>query len=297
MSFLSALYAIVAAPFKLPWSEVKARFQTVFINADKHEIFVMAAALAYATALALAPFMLIVLSVASLLPSDLQQNIYQGLNSAVGEKIATTIISMIKNAESHSDLSTFSAVSGVLVLAVSASIIFTNLQIALDKINEHAFAKDPVGFWIFIKSKLFTIGLVFGFSFLLVASLVFTMLIAIFYPQGVGFFWQLISFMINFTLFSLVFTAIYRFVPTDKAKWKNCIVSGVISAIFYLVGKSIIGLYLSKAGLESSYGAAGSLIVLLVWVYYTALTLLFSYEFTRDVILKQDMTTEKKIET
>jgi len=297
MPFLSSLFALIAAPFKLPFSELKTRFSTVLSNANKHEIFVMAGALAYATALALAPFMLIILSFASLLSPDLQQNIYQGLNSAVGEKIAGTILAMIESADNNRELSGVSGVIGVIVLAVSASIIFSNLQIALDKINEHAFNKDPSGFWFFIKSKLFTMGLVFGFAFLSVASLVFTMVIAIFYPEGMGALWGLVSFVVNFSVFSFVFTAIYRFVPTDKAKWKNCIISGVISTIFYLVGKKVIGLYLGKAGLESSYGAAGSLIVLLVWVYYTALTLLFSYEFTRDVILKQDMTNESEIET
>lgn len=275
---------------KMPFSELKTRLSNAVSNASKHDIFVMASSLAYTTALALAPFLLITLSFASLLSPDLQQNIYQGLTTAVGEKIAATILAMIESADSNPKLSGISGVIGVIVLAISASAIFTNLKIALDKINEHAFAKDPSGFWFFVKGKLLSMGLVFGFALLSVASLVFTMVIAIIYPEGMGFFWGLVSFVVNFSLFALVFSAIYRFVPTDKATFKSCIISGVISTIFYLIGKRVIGLYLGNAGLESSYGAAGSLIVLLVWVYYTALTLLFSYEFTRDVILKKDLT-------
>ncbi len=282
---------------KMPFSEFKARLSSAVSNANKHDIFVMASSLAYTTALALAPFLLITLSFASLLSPDLQQNIYEGLTTAVGEKIAGTILAMIESADSNPKLSGISGVIGVIVLAISASAIFSNLKIALDKINEHAFAKDPSGFWIFVKGKLFSMGLVFGFAFLSVASLVFTMVIAIIYPEGMGFFWGLVSFAVNFSLFALVFSAIYRFVPTDKATYKSCIISGVISTIFYLIGKRVIGLYLGNAGLESSYGAAGSLIVLLVWVYYTALTLLFSYEFTRDVILKKDLTDNSQIET
>ncbi len=282
---------------KMPFSEFKTRLSNAVSNASKHDIFVMASSLAYTTALALAPFLLITLSFASLLSPDLQQNIYEGLTTAVGEKIAGTILAMIESADSNPKLSGISGVIGVIVLAISASAIFSNLKIALDKINEHAFAKDPSGFWIFVKGKLFSMGLVFGFAFLSVASLVFTMVIAIIYPEGMGFFWGLVSFAVNFSLFALVFSAIYRFVPTDKATYKSCIISGVISTIFYLIGKRVIGLYLGNAGLESSYGAAGSLIVLLVWVYYTALTLLFSYEFTRDVILKKDLTNNSQIET
>ena len=281
----------------VPFSELKKRLSSTFLNANKHDIFVMASSLAYTTALAMAPFLLIILSFASLLSSGLQQNIYEGLNNAVGEQIAGTILAMIENADDNPKLSGVSGLIGLMVLAVSASAIFSNLKIALDKINEHAFAKNSGGFWVFVKGRLFSMGLVFGFAFLSVVSLVFTMVIAIFYPEGMGVFWNFISFAVNFSIFSIVFTAIYRFVPTDKVKWKNCIISGFMSTIFYLVGKKVIGLYLGKAGLESSYGAAGSLIVLLVWVYYTALTLLFSYEFTRDVILKQDMTDESKIET
>lgn len=281
----------------IPFSELKKRLSTAIDNSNKHDIFVMASSLAYTTALALAPFLLIILSFASLLSPDLQQNIYDGLNTAVGEKIASTILAMIESADENPKLSGLSGIIGIVVLAISASAVFSNLKIALDKINEHAFAKDQGGVWSFVKGKLFSMGLVFGFSFLSVASLVFTMALAIFYPDGVGFLWGLLSFSVNFAAFALIFTAIYRFVPTDKAKWKNCVISGVISTIFYLVGKQVIGLYLGKAGLESSYGAAGSLIVLLVWVYYTALTLLFSYEFTRDVVLKQDMTDETAIET
>lgn len=275
---------------RIPLTELKSRLSTAISNASKHDIFVMASSLAYTTALTLAPFMLIILSFASLLSPDLQQDIFEGLTTAVGEKIAGTILAMIENADSNAKLSGISSIIGVLVLAISASAIFSNLKIALDKINEHAFHQDPSGVWNFIKSKLFSMGLVFGFAFLSVASLIFTMIIAIFYPHGMGFLWGFVSFLVNFSAFALVFSAIYRFVPTDKATWKSCIISGVISTIFYLVGKKVIGLYLGKAGLESSYGAAGSLIVLLVWVYYTALTLLFSYEFTRDVILKKDLT-------
>lgn len=275
------------------FTDIKNRLVSAVSNASKHDIFVMSSSLAYTTALALAPFMLIILSFASLLSPDLQQNIYQGLTTAVGEKIASTILAMIESADQNPKLSGISGIIGVAVLAISASAIFTQLKIALDKINEHAFHHAEGGVWNFVKNKLFSVGLVFGFAFLSVASLIFTMVIAIFYPEGMGFLWGLVSFAVNFAAFTLVFAMIYRFVPTDRATFKSCWISGAISTAFYLVGKQLIGLYLGRAGLESSYGAAGSLIVLLVWVYYTALTLLFSYEFTRDVILKKDLTIEE----
>lgn len=266
-------------------SELKPRFMTAFDNITKHDILVMSSSLAYTTALALAPFMLIILSFASLLSSDMQQRIYEGLNTAMGPQVGKTMIELLENADKHPQLSGISGIVGIVILAISASAIFSHLKIALDKINEHALNQEPKGLWNFVKNKLLSVGLVFGFAFLSIASLILTMLIAIFYPDGVGLLWNIITFVINFSLFSVVFASIYRFVPTDHADWKSCIVSGLISTAFYLIGKEVIGIYLSSAGLESSYGAAGSIVVLLVWVYYSALTLLFSYEFTRIVIL------------
>lgn len=277
---------------RLSLQEIKNRLVTALSNASKHEIFVMASSLAYTTALALAPFILITLSLAALLSSDLQTRVYEGLIETVGDRAGNAMIAILKSAERHPQLSELSGIIGVIVLAISASAIFTQLKLALDKINEHANTKNAKGIWNFVKKKLLSLGLVFGFAFLSVASLVFTMVIEILYPEGLSFLWGLLSFVVNFSLFTLVFTAIYRFVPTDRASLRSCVISGVISTIFYLIGKRLIGLYLGNAGIESSYGAAGSLIVLLVWVYYTALTLLFSYEFTRDVILKKDLTLE-----
>lgn len=277
---------------RLSFQEIKNRLVTALSNASKHEIFVMASSLAYTTALALAPFILITLSLAALLSSDLQTRVYEGLIETVGDRAGNAMIAILKSAERHPQLSELSGIIGVIVLAISASAIFTQLKLALDKINEHANTKNAKGIWNFVKKKLLSLGLVFGFAFLSVASLVFTMVIEILYPEGLSFLWGLLSFVVNFSLFTLVFTAIYRFVPTDRASLRSCVISGVISTIFYLIGKRLIGLYLGNAGIESSYGAAGSLIVLLVWVYYTALTLLFSYEFTRDVILKKDLTLE-----
>lgn len=266
--------------------DYKNRLSEAVSNAGKHDIFIMASSLAYTTALALAPFILIILSMATLLSPDLQQNIYEGIVTSAGESAGQAILGIIKSADRNPQLTGISGVIGLIVLSISASAIFTQLKIALDKINEHADAKAGKGLWNMVKRKIFSLGLVFGFAFLSVASVVFTMVITVLYPDGLSFLWGLVSFVVNFSLFVLVLTAIYWFVPTDRASFKSCLISGAISTCFYLVGKRVIGLYLGSAGLESSYGAAGSLIVLLVWVYYTTLTLLFSYEFTRDVILK-----------
>lgn len=277
------------------WYEAKGtgKFMKKYIfslveNIAKHEIFVMAAALAYATALALAPFILIIFSLVSVLDADLQQKLTLELSVAVGEEAGTTIRAIIENIDKHPQLSGLSGLIGFAVLMISASVIFSQLKVALDKINEYTSMTSENEFWSFLKNKFLSVGLVLGFAFLSIVSLLVTAFIAVIYPGQQGALWNLISFAINFILFTILFTFIYRFIPSERSKWSRCFTSGAISTVFYLIGKSLIGLYLGKAGIGSSYGAAGSLVVFLAWVYYIAATILISYQVSLDALGKSN---------
>ena len=254
---------------------------------DRHEIFTLAGSLAYTTALAIAPFLLILLSVASLLGPDLQEKLYTHLASSIGDKAGQTIIDIVKNTRENSEFSGLSGIIGFIILVVSASAIFAQMRVALDKINEHKDAKNKSGVWLFIKDRFLSMGLVFGFAFLSIVSMMVSTTIAVMFIGGEGFFWEAISTAVNFVIFSILFMAIYRVIPSDKLEWRRCRISGMVSAVFYLIGKNLISLYLAHAGLESSYGAAGSLVAFLVWVYYTSMTLLISYEFTRNMVFNK----------
>lgn len=252
---------------------------------DRHEIFIMSAALAYTTALALAPFILIILSFLSFLDNEVQIRFTLELTNIFGGQVGEAVNSIIENVDSHPKLSGLSGLVGFVILIISASAIFTQLQIALDKINEYEVPKNVSGLRLYLKNKFLSLGLVLGFAFLSIASLLVTAFISLVFPKSEELFWHIISYAINFFLFTFLFSCIYRFIPSDKLNWKRCFFSGAVSTVFYLVGKALIGLYLGKAGLGSPYGAAGSLIVFLVWVYYTSLTLLLSYEISTNVLL------------
>jgi membrane protein len=260
-------------------------------NINKHEIFTLSAALAYTTALAIAPFVLILLSFASLLGADIQKKIYTQLVSSAGEKAGTTIIEIVKNARGNSNLSGLSGIIGMIVLAISASTIFIQLRLSLNKINEFQEKKTSSELWVFLKERFLSIGFVFGFVFLSIVSLLVSIVIAIVFKNGEGLIWQISSLLIDFIIFSILFTVIYRFIPSEKMDWIGCRISGMISGVFYLIGKNLISLYIGKIGIESSYGAAGSLIAFLVWVYFTTLTLFVSYEFTKNIFLSSEKTT------
>ncbi len=261
-----------------------------FINdVDRHDIFTLSGSLAYTTALALAPFILILLSIASFLTPEIQEKIYLQLASSVGEKAGQTVIDIVHNTKENSSFSGLSGIIGFVILVVSASAIFVQLRVALNKINDHDTSKDKTGLWIFLKDRFLSMGLVFGFAFLSIVSLIASTAISVVFKGGEGIFWQGVTLLVNLVIFAILFTAIYKVIPSDRLDWRRCRISGIVSALFYLIGKNLISLYIAHAGLESSYGAAGSLVAFLVWVYYSSLTLLISYEFTRNMVLYKDI--------
>lgn len=264
--------------------QLKQKLSNFLDNLGKHEVFVLAGSLAYTTGLALAPFVLILLSAASLLGDANRQKVFESFSVAAGAQASASIEMIVENADKHPSETGLSGIIGFVVLLVSASAIFSQLRFALNKVNEHRATAAESGVLAFVKEKLFSVGLLLGFIFLAIASLIVTTTIAVFAPAGEGVLWELVAFGVNLVVFTFLFAAIYRFVPTDKMVWRRCFVSGLVSAVFFQIGKTLIGLYLAKAGLESAYGAAGSIVVFLAWVYYIALTILVSYEFTSSVL-------------
>lgn len=272
----------------MPWfSEAKSRVGKLFSEIGEHRVLMIAGSIAYTTALSLAPFVLILLAFASLLGQRFQNQMYQQMTSLMGPQAGDAIKIVVENADNSQSLTTFSGIIGFVVLAISASAIFTQLRSALDIINETPEEKQASGVWGFIREKFLSLGLVFGFIFLAITSLSVTALITGVFEGQEAVVWETVSFLINVVLFSGLFTLMFYFIPTEKAPWKNCLISGITAAAFFLIGKSVIGIYLGNASVGSAYGAAGSLVVFLVWVYYTATTLLISYEFTNTVIIKR----------
>lgn len=263
----------------------KDRFKNFFSELSQHEVFILAASLAYTTGLALAPFVLILLSLSSFLGEDTQNMVFENFSAAVGNQASKTIQSIVENAEQHPKARGVSGIVGFFVLLLSASAIFYQLRYALDKVNEHKAKETESGLKAFLRDRLFSMGLLLGFIFLFIASLLLSTTLSVVFSGAEESLWRSVIFIINFAIFAVLFAAIYRFVPSDKLTWKKCMIAGATSALFFVIGKTLISLYLGKAGFESSYGAAGSLVVFLAWVYYSSLTLLTSYEFTNWIIL------------
>jgi membrane protein len=262
------------------WVTLKQTFRAW----SDHEAPRLGAALSFYTMLSLAPLVILVIAIASLVfgHSAAQNDIIREVQGIMGTEGAKAIETVIEHGQKPT--SVLASVIGVIILLVGASGAFSELQSALNKIwdvqpnNGSAVAS-------LIKARLFSFGMVLAVSFLLLVSLVVTAGLAV-----VGkFFGEIlpmpellmhaINFLISFVGISALFALIFKYVPEAKIEWKDVWEGAIATALLFTIGKSLIGLYLGKAAVGSAYGAAGSLIVVIVWVYYSAMIFFFGAEF------------------
>jgi membrane protein len=247
----------------------------------------LAAALAYYSLLSLAPLVVLAIAIAGLVVSEdaVRGGIAHQLGGLVGATGAAAVQSIVKSAKAPTT-GIVSTVVGVVVLLFGASGVFGELQSALNSIWEVA-PRPGRGLRGLIKDRLFSFAMVTGVAFLLLVSLIVSAALAAMgrflshaLPGG-EVFWQLLNFVISLGIVTGLFALMFKTVPDAEVAWRDVWAGAFVTAVFFTFGKFVIGLYLGKSAIASSYGAAGSLVVLVVWVYYSASILLFGAEFTQ----------------
>lgn len=249
----------------------------------QHDVLTLSAALAFYTALSLAPLLLITLSVIGMAGVDLKPGIMHEIYLLMGPEAAKAVSAIINNVQSEPELSTVAGVLGAVTLLFSASGVFAQLQTSLNLIWQSAIKKSP-GVWDWVKHRLLSIGMVFTMAFLAVVSLLASAIVSYLFEHN-KFIWQTINNLVSIGLFVVVFGALFKLLPDSKLNWKNAMVGGLFTSIMFTFGKYFIGLYLGQSAIASAYGAAGSLIMLLIWVYYSSLIFFMGAEFTRALTL------------
>ena len=247
----------------------------------------MGAALAYYTLFAMAPLLIIAIAVAGLVfgPEAARGEIVAQVQGLIGPKGATAVqVLLISSNEPAQGI--FATVVGVITLVIGVTSVFAELQSNLDRIWRVPTPAKENGLWILLRTHLLSFGLVLGLGFLLLVSLLVSAAIAAFGKWGSGFFqgWEALlyalNFIISFAISTFLFAMIYKFMPRAKIVWRDVWVGASVTAILFEIGKFLIGLYLGKTSVASGFGAAGSLVVLLVWVYFSAQIFLLGAEFT-----------------
>lgn len=245
----------------------------------------MGAALSYYTLFSIAPLLVIVIAVAGLVFGDeaARGQLSSGLSGLMGEEGGKAVEGMLAAANQPKE-GIVATVIGVFVLLLGATTVFGELQNSLDRIWR-APARDPVsGVWRLLRQKLLSLGMILGIAFLLMVSLVLDSVL-----QALGNLWgtegwqvlaQAVNIAVGFALTTAVFALIYKLMPRAKIEWHDVWVGALVTALLFTVGKFLIGLYIGRSAVASSFGAAGSLAVVMVWVYYSAQIFLLGAEFT-----------------
>lgn len=247
----------------------------------------MGAAIAYYTVFSVAPLLLIVIALGGAIfgRGAVQGQIVHELTALVGESGAVAIQGLVESASNpgHGLLAT--AVS-IAVLVVGATSVFSELQSALDRIWRVPVPPKQNGVLKLLRTRLLSFGLILGLGFLLLVSLVVSAALAALGKWSSGLIpgWESVLQMVNtvfgFGLTTVLFAMIYKIMPRATIAWADVGVGAMVTAALFEVGKVLIGLYIGKSSLTSGLAAAGSLLVLLVWVYYSAQIFLLGAEFT-----------------
>lgn len=247
----------------------------------------MGAAISYYTVFSIAPLMIIVIAVAGFVwgREAVQGEIVGQLSGLIGREGAQGIQMLIESASQPTQGLVATAIS-IVVLVIGATTVFAELQSALDRIWRAPKAPQLSGLWAMVRSRLLSLGFILGLGFLLLVSLVSSAALAAFGSWAGGLMpgWEKLLYAINIGLSvgiaTVLFAMIFKVMPQVKIGWRDVWTGAVVTAVLFEVGKWLISLYIGKSSVTSSFAAAGSLVVLLIWVYYSAQIFLLGAEFT-----------------
>ncbi len=247
----------------------------------------MGAALSYYTIFSLAPLLLIAISVAGLVfgRDAAQGAVVEQLQGLIGQASAQAVQDLLKNV-SRPSTSVIATVTGLVVLVIGATSVLAELQDDLNRIWQVPTRRKVSSSWAWLRTRLLSIGMILAMGFLLLVSLAASAAFDAFAAWSTSALagWEPLAhganFVVAFVLTTALFAMIYRFMPQATIEWRDVGIGALVTAFLFSIGKVLIGLYLGKSALASGFGAAGSLAVLLAWVYYSAQIFLFGAEFT-----------------
>jgi membrane protein len=244
------------------------------------------AAIAYYTVTSMAPVLLIVIAIAGLVfgTEAAQGAIVEQLSGMMGAQSAQMVQSMIQSAGNRG-AGTVATIVGIVALLITASGVFGEMQAALNVIWKAEPKEGTVS--RLVRARLASLGLVVTLGFLLMVSLVVSAALKALdtwlngIMPGLHLIFQALGFLVSLLIIAVLFGAVYKVLPDKKLTWRDVAVGAISTAILFTIGKFLISLYIGSSAVASSYGAAGALIVILIWIYYSAQIFLLGAEFTK----------------
>jgi membrane protein len=250
--------------------------------------FQLAAALSYYTLFSLAPLLIIAIAIAGFAfgREAAQNQIVETIQGLIGRDSAQAVQQMIQNASNKPGTGVISTFFGVIVLLFGAGGVVGQLQTSLNTIWGVA-PKAGLGLWGFVRQRFISFAMVLGIGFLLLVSLVISAFLTALtqimgtFLGGAAFIAHALDVIVSFAFVTALFAMIYKFLPDARIHWRDVWIGAALTSLLFTVGKFLIGLYLGSSGVTSAYGAASSLVTILLWVYYSSLIFFFGAEFTQ----------------
>ncbi|WP_413292953.1 YihY/virulence factor BrkB family protein [Bdellovibrio sp. HCB185ZH] len=261
-----------------------------FNKMGRDDIFEMSASLSFYTALSLAPLLVLMLTFVALINDGFREEILKQIQFLFGTQSSDILREIAKNVEKQPEVRDIAGILGLITLIFSAGAIFGEMRMSLNKIFEVKIDYKKLesetffqSIWTFMKTKLFNMGMVLTFVFISIVSLIVSSVLSMYLKGAEALLGQIINFVISLLIFGLLFSAIYYFLPQVNVRPKVALTSGFITAFMFSIGKGLIGLYMGQSAVASLYGAAGSFIVLLLWVYYSSAVIFLSAEVANEI--------------
>jgi membrane protein len=239
----------------------------------------LAAALAFYGALSLAPLLLIFLAVTSLLGPDIQEQMIQQIQSVVGERAGSVIGEIVQRGGQQRATGWISALVGFAALLLSATGAFGQMQHSLNRIWDVRPKSGGVRMWL--RKRLLSLLLMLGIGLVLLLSLGLSAVLNWMFAGTGSYTWQIVNAAGMLVIYTLLFALIYKVLPDVEISWRDVWAGAIITGVLFEVGRFLIGLYLGRSSVASPYGAAGSLIVILLWIYYASVIFFFGAELTQ----------------
>jgi membrane protein len=251
-----------------------------------HRPMELAAALSYYTLLSLAPLVLVAVALAGLVfeRAAVEGKLVTEMNLLVGPEGSEVVKTVLRHARDR-EKGALSVMVGIAVLVLGATTVFVQLQNSLNRIWKVESPHASV-LWVFVKERLLSLAMVLAVGFLLLVSLIVSAAIAAFHETALGGLSDVavvlegLNVLVSLVVVTLLFATIFKVLPDAPVAWRDVWVGAIITAALFTIGKSLIGLYLGRTSIGSPYGAAGSLVVMTVWVFYASMIVFFGAELT-----------------
>lgn len=258
-----------------PWKLLMAAWRGFM----RDNVLTHSASLSFYTLLSFAPLIVLSLWVSSAVGPGAQDVLLEEIEQIAGSGARETAQAVIEASEDKPRIGSIAGLLGILVTLVGATTVFAQLQTSLNKIWGIEVDRGNA-VWAWLRRRILSIGVVAAIGFVVIVSLLASAIVGVFLSQT-GTLWDLLNQVITAGIFAGLFMLLFRYLPDARLPWDQAIRGGIVTSILFTVGKALIGLYLAQGTVGSAYGAAGSVVLLMVWVYYSSAIFFFGAEFVQ----------------